>query len=261
MRAGSSLTGELLSLSPEVNYLFEPLWLQPEAQSVIDELTRISRRYIWNQLEGQLSAAQYLTSLLRCNLMTTAPLVAESFHNTIRFNLTECWRRPMVLKVIRLHGRAVHQVLEFNPELKLVHLVRDPRGLSASRQLVGAKAPPMQVCDEIRQDLPLADELLGISPERYTSVRYEDLVNPKTRLSELARLYHFMGVPLPKPQLDDFLDSHYGDKPSAGDKFKTYRKSSFDPNSWKHQLSTEEIREADAACADIMERFHYEPGL
>ena len=103
--------------------------------------------------------------------------------------------------MLKLPMDSVDEVLERLPGVYLVHYVRDPRAIVTSR--VGAElmwggkiVESMVLCEKMRHDLKLLQQLKQNYPGAVITVRYEDyIVNPN---ETLYRMYsHFEEVPPP----------------------------------------------------------------
>ena len=102
-----------------------------------------------------------------------------------------------VTKVIRLTVGAFEPLLEINPRLKVVHLVRDPRAIIQSRLF--SRGYPVygyrqndslerNLCTKMQQDIKDLDRLKELYPNRVFIVYYEDLLsNLHVRLKHLYK--------------------------------------------------------------------------
>lgn len=83
------------------------------------------------------------------------------------------------------------------PNLKIVHLIRDPRAVQYSRQRVGAfkmkEALNMtqKLCTRISNDLEIGREINTAYRGRYMVLRYEDLASRPIDISR--KIYNFLG--------------------------------------------------------------------
>jgi len=110
-----------------------------------------------------------------------------------RENLTQCLpvlvrscrrSRVVAVKVIRLHMSLVEELLSADPGLRVIHLVRDPRGMMESWRKVSVPkqtAEQMRIgadiaCKRMLKDCDTRRRLEETFPGRIRIVRYEDLV-------------------------------------------------------------------------------------
>ena len=140
-------------------------------------------------------------------------------------------------------------------EIKVVHLVRDPRAVLSSRSAVGWESETLQaalLCSEMLEDMALERSL---PPERYTLVRYEDLADRTEEIVE--RLYACLGLRWTE-EIRKAVLSHSEASPSEDMKpGGTYRSASFSPNSWKQKLSEGQVQAIEGECHEMMQRAGY----
>jgi keratan sulfate 6-sulfotransferase 1 len=73
--------------------------------------------------------------------------------------------------------KLVLQLLKLFPNLKIIHLVRDPRGIMNSRinQTQVKLLSVMKLCEDLKNDLAYSKIILSQYPDNIYIVRYEDL--------------------------------------------------------------------------------------
>ena len=147
-----------------------------------------------------------------------------------------------VLKLLRLSLDNMETFLNERDNLKVIHLVRDPRAILNSR----IKTPwfvsktkrtirlnTQALCLKMRADALSSQRLLKKFPTRFRMVYYEDLTNePSTKLEEL---YTFLGMSL-DPSLSPDLDSMVNHNTSYW---------------WRHSLQWSHIQYMDSLCKDV----------
>ena len=107
----------------------------------------------------------------------------------------------MVVKALRLTMEMVNKLLSDDLHLKLVYLVRDPRGILMSRKTVrylsevfepNMESEALLLCPKIARDLQGFLTLRSQFPGRVLLLRYEDAAdNPQETVD---RVYKFIGV-------------------------------------------------------------------
>ncbi|KAL1472173.1 hypothetical protein MTO96_039484, partial [Rhipicephalus appendiculatus] len=273
-RSGSSFVGEILSSTPRTFFHFEPLHMfninarinastVPKALDLIGHLFRCEFQrvehyarwdyehaflFLWNHFLWTLCRGQY-------SVCFNSDAVSQV-----------CSRASaQVMKVTRLHMSLVQDWLRSNPDLvesvKILHLVRDPRGIVASRRRVDwcneSKSCMHQdtVCSELRADLDSYDELKKALPNNTYRLRYEDLsLNPN---SEAVRLFDVLGLNYTE-YVTRFLKTHTkAPKDYALTPHSTRRDSSIVPFQWKTKLSYEDVVNIQRSCSDVLLRLGY----
>ena len=88
--------------------------------------------------------------------------------NVTALNL-RCQNQPLVVKTIRMDLNLMYLFLLEHPSVKVIHLIRDPRAVQASRLNMPHRAwlnylGPAKVCDCIAKDLEAGDTLISCFP-------------------------------------------------------------------------------------------------
>ncbi len=130
------------------------------------------------------------------------------------FNQT-CHLFPMrIAKTVRLRVAATERLLSDPrlPNLRVVVLVRDPRGVMSSRAAMDwcgrdACADPATACRHLSADIEAAHDLSSRYPGRVILLRYEDLSLDPYGVTDA--LLKFLDLP-PSPALDRYILAHTG---------------------------------------------------
>lgn len=166
--------------------------------------------------------------------------------------------------------------------LRIVHLVRDPRAVLRSREQT-AKAlardngivlgtngtwveadPGLRVVREVcRSHVRIAEAATRKPPPflsgRYLLVRFEDLA--RSPLPEIRALYAFAGLSL-TPQLEAWIHNiTHGSGPGARrEAFKTTSRDALNVSqAWRHTLPFAKIRRVQELCAGALQLLGYRP--
>ncbi|XP_033322131.1 carbohydrate sulfotransferase 4 isoform X2 [Megalopta genalis] len=267
-RSGSTFLGDVVNAHPANFYHYEPLLdfgiVQIRGPPLADE------------------ALRNLESLLRCDFHNldryldygkTHPWVFN--HNTHLWRQCQahkkiCWDPRFVskfcklfpfqsMKIVRLRLRAAEKLLEQEDlGIRLVLLVRDPRGILQSRkhrEWCPTKpdcSDPALVCADMVSDFSVAARLIKKYPRTFRVVRYEDLsVDPYRHVKEL---YNFYGLDF-HINVKRFLDTHT--KNDVGGVSSTFRNSKVAPFHWRSDLDFEEVDEIQRVCAEAMQLWGY----
>jgi hypothetical protein len=109
-----------------------------------------------------------------------------------------------LIKTVRLRVKELSELLESDPllykKLKIIHLVRDPRGIMASRsglswgKVNSACNNVSRLCTELKEDLELIEGLLSRFPNQHYLMKFEDLsVHVEV---ETNKLFRFLKMPV-----------------------------------------------------------------
>ncbi|XP_046546566.1 carbohydrate sulfotransferase 1-like, partial [Haliotis rubra] len=219
MRSGSSLTGDVVQQSPDVFYMFEPLYSMQKQLSHYFDIN--NKRFNSKKRKRH---QHILESLLTCNLTSldyvtlTQHHLKNSFSTNDYYNCTrnvesisglhECLEpvlsncaksRVVFAKVIRTNMVDMYHLLSKYPQFKVIHLLRDPRGLLASQDNVGhlpdgITASAEATCNQIYSDVQKSIRYKKRFPGRVLSVRYEDIALHPLHMSK--QVYDFLGIDL-----------------------------------------------------------------
>ncbi|CAD1469162.1 unnamed protein product [Heterotrigona itama] len=271
-RSGSTFFGDVINAHPANFYHYEPLLdfgiVQIRGPPLADE------------------ALRNLEALLKCDFSNlgrfsnryldygkTHPWVFN--HNTHLWKQCQihkkiCWDPRFVskfcklfpfqsMKVVRLRLRAAEKLLEQEDlGIRLVLLIRDPRGILQSRkhrEWCPTKpdcSDPALVCADMVSDFSAAVRLIKKYPRTFRVIRYEDLsVDPYRHVREL---YNFYGLDF-HVNVKKFLDTHT--KNDVGGVSSTFRNSKVAPFHWRTDLDFEEVDEIQRVCAAAMRLWGY----
>ena len=156
----------------------------------------------------------------------------------------------IVIKSIRLKMRHVQSLLSLFPNMKVIHLVRDPRGMFNSQNDVGNGKDMRGIvseCHALTSNLILSKSIFTEGGESaLTTVRYEDLAeNP---LQTAKRLFEFIGV-----EFSSYIQQYVKNITSAeanNDAFGVRRKdSTATANRWRTMIDFKSVELIDSICS------------
>ncbi|XP_074078994.1 carbohydrate sulfotransferase 4-like [Macrotis lagotis] len=312
-RSGSSFVGQLFSQHPDVFYLMEPAWhvwmalpagsaaqLQMAARDLLRSVflcdLAVFEAYLAPGPRDQSSLFQWHVSRALCS-PPACPLFERGTIVPQEGCMKVCGKTPLhlaeaacrsyshvALKEVRFLGlRALYPLLA-DPalDLRVVHLVRDPRAVFRSRELVAPlllrdsravlgpqwdRVPreerPLRVLGAIcRSHVRIREEarrLPGPLAARYLLVRYEDLA--RDPLTHTSRLYDFAGLPFP-PQLRVWVQNITRGKGMGRSAFLTDSRNARNVSqAWRWALPHDQVVQIQKVCKDAMELMGYLPVL
>ncbi|XP_072492614.1 carbohydrate sulfotransferase 4-like [Notamacropus eugenii] len=310
-RSGSSFVGQLFSQHPDVFYLMEPAWhvwmtLSPggagQLQMAVRDLIRsvflcdmtVFDAYMAQDLRKQSSLFMWETSRALCS-----PPACHLFNREAIIHSADCkilcGKQPfnlveeacksyshVVLKEVRFFNLKTLQPLLTDPSLNLriIHLVRDPRAVFRSRQntkdqlmhdshvvmgnqwnRIKNEDRPYYVMKAIcqsQQEIYNAAQLLPVSlRDRYLLIRYEDLVQDP--LTQTSKLYEFAGLPF-LPQLQIWVHNITRGKGMGGHAFQTNSRNAQNVSqAWRWSLPHDQVVQLQKICKDTMNLMGYLP--
>jgi hypothetical protein len=167
------------------------------------------------------------------------------------------------IKAIRLRADLVQRMLVEDPDLKLVFLMRDPRGIVTSRRQTALLSEMSKknitkeaflLCQRMSYDISIIYNIEKQFPERILKMKFEDLVlDPEESANSF---YRFIDREIPK-EVTSYLAKSMTSSVQGG-AFSTFRKNGTDSVfKWLRQLQTEEIRSINKVCLDVLEQYGY----
>lgn len=271
-RSGSTFLGDIMKTIPGSYYHFEPI-------------IAFDLKYY----EGRLTAEEtlyFMVQILNCNYtspdlefyMNFSALPENDFlfmHNTRLWRVcklfpSHCFQPKLLqefcnlfpvqnTKTVRMNLNLTFSLIEDEKSnMKIVYLIRDPRGIFVSRRSQSWCATSKYcgdvefVCNLLNHDALAAIKLFKLYPNKFRFVRYEDLsVNP---FNITEYLFDFFGFTM-NYNVIKFLNTHV--KFNKGDDFSTFRDSKKAPFMWTKKITYNETLEIQQHCSVVMEAFGY----
>ena len=164
-----------------------------------------------------------------------------------------------VTNVLRLSLDNTEDLLRDNPRLKVIHLLRDPRGTinsniknrwfpfsDKSRKSVRNNADAM--CSRMLHDIKAGTRLMRQFPNRVKIIHYEDF-NDTTELAKY--LYDFLGM--------EFSDKYRQLANTSDIRSATRKTDGYHQLSYRDTLSWETVQIIDSVCEDLYNESGYKP--
>ena len=180
----------------------------------------------------------YFTSscLLDSDSVCSDPLSYENKCSTFPYQ---------VLKSNHFSLTFAKDLMESESDIKVVYLVRDPRGV-----LRNSKTKPGQLCEGLSRDWDVALGLVSHFPQQFHLVRYEELA--RAPLAELTALLRMWDISL---ELGEELSLV---QEEAEDAWSLKRNPVQKVNSWKTGLTSGELRTIENRCSETISKMEYQ---
>ncbi|KAK7071935.1 hypothetical protein SK128_006125 [Halocaridina rubra] len=263
-RSGSSMIGELLAQQDNQLYLFEPVYYTLKNSAING--TDILRDMIYCQISDEYT--KWLRSMSpnkifrhpmtgrncgRKNACLTAPALKEACRKA----------NNRIMKVIRIRMRWMKELLD-DPyvDLKVIHLVRDPRATIISRRKTfGAKTLNAGYqCHGIEEDLRVTPQLMREYPDKVMGITYEDFcIDP---IGKATEMWHFISdnksSTLPTAW-SKYIEGHTQGSPSNKRPFaySTFRNSKIEYQEWRRQITKKALVEIEKHCKPVLKLLGY----
>ncbi|KAM7396095.1 hypothetical protein PAMP_019164 [Pampus punctatissimus] len=187
-------------------------------------------------------------------------------------------KRHAAIKTVRIPQISDLRALIEDPRLnlKVVQLVRDPRGILASRietfrdtyrlwrlwRATGRRPHNLDlgqintVCEDFRKSVSTGLAKPAWLRGRYMLLRYEDLA--RFPLQKTKELYSFLGLVLDRSVKDWIINNTRGSSDlSARQKFTTVRDSAANAENWRVKLSFDMVVYTQTACQPLLDLLGY----
>ena len=183
--------------------------------------------------------------------------------------------RHVLVKTIRLDMTMARELLKLLPNLKVIHLIRDPRATLMSRVQLGfAQTKVMKLnidmmayqtqrapllCTQVKNDLEETYRLRKDFPGRVAILLYEKLV--ESPVSMAKQLYKFLGIKITKKIQDYVRNITNGGMEDTCAVCTVRKNSSVTAFKWRTQISLSVAQAIDRACIDLYTNLGYVPIL
>eukprot|EP00092_Neocalanus_flemingeri_P003538 GFUD01003795.1.p1 GENE.GFUD01003795.1~~GFUD01003795.1.p1 ORF type:complete len:511 (+),score=108.02 GFUD01003795.1:67-1599(+) len=289
-RSGSTFLGDLLNHYPGTFYYFEPLHYFDKTKKKSKSQNQTSfLKSLYSCQFGQKNIG-YLQHVAKHN--NTFLFQNHNFRlwNSCRNILPQstmcfmpeflnhvCPMYPIkLIKTVRLRLHSVEELLkDLSLDLKVIFLVRDPRGVYNSRSSGPVSAwcsgdqcaNPVTGCKDLSSDIKSAFNLERKYPGTVSLVRYEDLsMEPEV---EARKIMNFLNLPW-TGAMASFIASHTSKEKlkkvrnkktkkveSKYDPYGTSRNSTATAFAWREKLPFVRIDAIQSACSDPMDLLGY----
>lgn len=308
-RSGSSFLGQVFNQHPSVFYLMEPAWHvwtnlhhhgMRQLRMAVRDLMRSTFQCDFSALESYLPIHHNLSSLFmwsHSRALCSPPVCSLTPRDQLS-NQTQCFKKcdarglykveeacgsysHVVLKGVRFFElESLYPLLQDpNLDLRIVHLVRDPRAVVRSKEQsaksfmsddavvleqrnIPAAEVQYQVIQEIcRSHVRINERAIQKPPPflkgRYKLVRYEDVArNP---LMEVNSIYEFVGLKM-TTQLEEWIYkvTHGKGKGSRKEAFEITSRNAADVSqAWRSTLPHNKVKRVQEVCKGAMSLLGY----
>ncbi|XP_072043315.1 carbohydrate sulfotransferase 1-like [Amphiura filiformis] len=219
---GSTFTGEILNNNPDFTYFFEPIRREVYKnrkihrgvfyQDLIPMLHNtlkcefIDKNYTWWDEENKSLDCRYSKKLQNSILCEKSTIekrdISAYLSKESRSRMVEEICRSVqhvAIKTVRVpdlkHLKSI--VTDDSLNVKVIQLVRDPRGVYLSRKVTSDVCDmELSECDELKNNLNYWKDPPFWLKGRYMLLRYEDLADDPIEMVHI--IYDFLGLPVPE---------------------------------------------------------------
>ncbi|KAL4229005.1 Carbohydrate sulfotransferase 1 [Mactra antiquata] len=292
-RSGSSWLGSITSMTENSMYVFEPLYKiiyqgfytkyevcfyneTCRKPRTITEFSEYAINTFYYLFTCQFSKLHYRTLNVFLKKLRTPTMRKEldlcmskkqSYQQCLPLVEQTCLKtNHRILKTVRVSMEVAYMMLDLWPNLRIIHLVRDPRGITNSRQNAkhafsySKKTIPHSntLCELMRSDLEFYDLINKKYPGRLKTVVYEALAE---RPLEGAKFVHnFMQSKLTDTILNYVYNSSHSQTGMSPSYFGTNRSNSTQSAyRWRKEFKLSKVQIVDSACKLVYPKLGFLP--
>ncbi|XP_013419072.1 carbohydrate sulfotransferase 1-like [Lingula anatina] len=290
-RSGSSFIGEMFNRNPNALYIFEPLFniinaQQPKASDIAflngtkmsaDDVgtqriffhsliglfdcdtSRIPLSVLWSPMYINKDRMMHMRRFTQCTKRNTVKIISSP---CLPIYKDICEKATVkAIKCVRLNDiNITENFLQTNPGIRVIHLLRDPRGALSSGlttgafRSVGAKRAALDLCERMKNNLVNGRRIQKRYPGRFFEIRYEDVAeNP---LKMISYVYKVLSLSITEDIKQTFMRLANGSK--ADGAYGTVRTdSNATAHAWKTKINPEVKQTIDSICVDVLKLVGY----
>ncbi|XP_050553095.1 carbohydrate sulfotransferase 4 [Spodoptera frugiperda] len=267
-RSGTTFLGQLLNAIPGTYYHYEPLLKYgiiqirgpPDGDKAVDNIKSMMK-CDYEGLEDYFNfGKKHLYQFTHNTRLWDHCKHKNELCFDADFTSRICKLFPFqTMKVVRLRLRLIQDVLKDKElNLKVILLIRDPRGVLQSRQhrtfcqtSADCWDPPL-LCADMISDYVAAARIQKHFPDRLMVLRYEELaLQPNVTAYRILKFLNISATGL----LDEFLDLHTNVEVAGVS--STFRVSKEVPFKWKNTLNFTYVDDIQRACKEAMSLWGY----
>lgn len=161
-------------------------------------------------------------------------------------------------KTIRLCStRQITTLMRLHPDMKVIMLYRDPRGIYGSRKAILGEEQALQMvtrtCNYFHETLDSFK-----NNENVMKIRYEDIALNQWEASKA--IYDFIGHKMPARLIEWINNSSKSNEGDSSQRYSTKRNSTYVVSKWRHTNDFNEIEkiQGSTSCTHFMRKCGYE---
>ncbi len=185
----------------------------------------------------------------------------EAAQKCSRLASSSCIKAPVrAVKVLRLRLEDTEPLVQRYPDMKIIHQLRDPRGIIVSSQYLGLMSIFSQgnvgkeailVCNKMLRDVKAFKRLKEKYPRNYFLTTYEEFADsPMSMVEEVYKFIDFEPSQSLRQHVYDITHSEFDTKRASLDVKR--KNSSENAHKWRKQISSKWKTAIDKRCVELL---------
>ena len=275
-RSGTNFLGDLLAHSDRSFYYHEPFIYLTCIRGTTWTKSTVPHEYLISLWKSLFDCRfdihpEYLTNIAKVpKNLGQSPLGWNSFFN--EFTLPEKKFDPQMIynvcmqavtRVIKdpdLDMKVLEKMKEKDEDLKIIHLVRDPRARFSSLYRRGwcvyDCANITIICKTLKQDLEIYSKLSAANSDKFIQIKYEDLaMNPELITQKLFKKLKLNFT----KSLRNWIKLHtsIANEKQNLNPYSTFRNSKESISKWMKKLTWDQVNQIQQECEDVLSQLNY----
>ncbi|KAK6183092.1 hypothetical protein SNE40_010638 [Patella caerulea] len=295
-RSGSTFTADVIQANSDVFYIFEPLYptlVEHTGKDLLITDNGIKKRIQRNMTSYIAEVKKVMEAFLNCDSSLfelplhvfkspllkvrndTSPLFEcsdkiKEYNRTLISNCVEkyiklCEKKKVILvKTIRYPSEILYNQMKNDPNLYVVYLMRDPRGIISSQMSnfknfawKNINRASKEICSLMENDIQVMEDLHNLYPDRVKLLRYESIAFDP--LGGTTDIYKFLELNLTK-NVTNFVKNHTQSNATSCSVGCTVRKNSKSvPYKWRVHAHFKYMQNIDRSCGNVYAKMCYVP--
>ncbi|CAH1801356.1 unnamed protein product, partial [Owenia fusiformis] len=282
-RTGSTFLGDIFNNDKEVFYFYEPFrpkhskWPYPRELDTFERYKYVSNiighvmRCELDKFPKDLPIMQdgYL-AIKSANIRRIAECYSkkENISQCIHLSRKACNAKTIIVsKTVRSTMESIGHLLskyrKCASKVKVIHLVRDPRGMLNSRKTSAhlnmdqLTAEANTLCKRMHKDVLIFKQIKEIFPDSILQLRYEDLAEHPQETT--SNIYRYLQMEYTN-EINSFVAGRTLNKGAAENQYGTKRRdSNATAYAWKKTISYNLVKSVDPVCYSLYKELGYLP--
>ncbi|XP_050404403.1 carbohydrate sulfotransferase 1 isoform X2 [Patella vulgata] len=295
-RGGSTFTADVIQANSDVFFIFEPLYptlVEYTGKDLLITDNGIKKRIKRNMTSYTEEVKKVMKAFLNCDSSLfdlplyvlkspllrvrddTSPLYEcavkiEKYNQTlishcVKKYIKSCEKKKIILvKTIRYPSEILYNQMKNDPNLYVVYLMRDPRGIISSQmtnfqnfEWKNINRASKEICTLMEKDIQVMEALHDLYPDRVKLMRYESIAfNP---LGGATDIYKFLELNLTK-NVTNIIKKHTKSNETSCSIGCTVRKNSKSvPYKWRVGANFKYMQKIDRSCGNVYTKMCYVP--